>query len=475
MSEAHLETEQSAVQAQAQAQAQVFGQHVIVEYYGCNPAILNDLSALSDMLVEAAKRSGATPVKREFHQFAPHGISGVVIITESHLTIHTWPEHGYAAVDFFTCGERTDPLRAHDYLTRELSATRAHHLTLRRGIRSQPGAVSGPGEGSLWRARTDFAGELRAVRAAPDTMSDATDLWLYDDQGDQVAACRVQKVVHAGRTAHAFAEIVDTSTFGRMLVLDGMAMSAAADEATYHEALVAPPFLFAPGPVRRVAILGGGEGATLREVLRFPEVERCVMVDIDGELVELCRRHLPSWSAGAFTDPRAEVRIEDAYRFLADAAEHGECFDLILGDLPEAETTGPLAALYSPAFFALIKRCLSVDGIYCGQIGSLQMPDNVLGPQAILATGRATFGSITAYSRFIPSFGGDWVFGIASRATGDSGLPWLAPAAVDQRLLQRRAPAHPCRTYDGLTHQHAFSLPMDTRAALFPASEKAAK
>ena len=96
MSQAYIEADQS--------QAQVFGQHVIVEYYGCNPEILNDLAALSDMLVEAARRSGATPVKREFHQFAPHGISGVVIITESHLTIHTWPEHGFAAVDVFMCG-----------------------------------------------------------------------------------------------------------------------------------------------------------------------------------------------------------------------------------------------------------------------------------------------------------------------------------------------------------------------------------
>lgn len=467
MSQAYIEADQS--------QAQVFGQHVIVEYYGCNPEILNDLAALSDMLVEAARRSGATPVKREFHQFAPHGISGVVIITESHLTIHTWPEHGYAAVDFFTCGERTDPLRAHDYLTRELGATRAHHLTLRRGIRSQPSTAGGPGEGSLWRARTDFAGELRAVRSAPGTLSDTTDLWLCDDQGDQVAACRVQQVVHAGRTAHALAEIVDTGAFGRVLVLDGMTMSAAADEAAYHEALVAPPFIFAEKPARRVAIIGGGEGATLREVLRFPQVERCVMVDIDGELVELCRRHLPTWSAGAFADPRAELRIEDALHFLADAAERGERFDLILSDLPEAETTGPLAALYSPAFFALIKRCLSADGMYCGQIGSLQMPDNVLGPQAILATGRAAFGSITAYSRFIPSFGAEWIFGIASLSTGEHGLPWLDAAAVEERLLQRRAPAHPCRTYDGLTHQHAFSLPLDMRAALFPASEKAAK
>lgn len=454
----------------------VLGQHLIVEYYGCDRAILNDLPALADMLVEAAKRAGATPVKREFHQFAPHGVSGVVIITESHLTIHTWPEHGYAAVDFFTCGEGTNPRRAHEYLARGLSSTRSHPLTLRRGLSppARADAEDGAGEGSLWRARGALSGELCAARAARASLSDATDLWLFDDQGDQVAACRVQNVVHAGRTAYAYAEIVDTHAFGRVLVLDGMAMSAAADEATYHEALVAPAFVFASAPRRRVAILGGGEGATLREVLRFPEVERCVMVDIDGELVDLCRQHLPGWSAGAFTDPRAEVRIEDAQKFLARAADRGEHFDLILGDLPEAEQAGPLAELYSRSFFELIRRCLSPTGLYCGQIGSLQMPDNVLGPQAILAIAREVLGATDVYSRFIPSFGAEWVFGIASPATAERSQPPLSAAEVDQRLSQCRDPAHPFRTYDGMTHLRAFSLPKDMRVALAPASGKAA-
>lgn len=474
MSAAHCEFPEAA--------CRVLGQHVIAEYYGCNPAILDDLPALADMLIEAAKVSGATPVKHEFHQFAPHGISGVVIITESHLTIHTWPELGYAAVDFFTCGEGTSPLRAHEYLTRGLGSTRTEHLTLRRGLqppaRAAEGAAEGAaetlGQGSLWRVRSALSGELCAARAAPVTLHDPTDLWLFDDQGDQVAASQVQRVVHAGRTACAYVEIVDTRAFGRLLVLDGMAMSAAADEAAYHEALVAPAFVLAPAPVRRVAILGGGEGATLREVLRFPEVERCVMVDIDGELVSLCQRHLPSWSAGAFADPRAEVRIEDAGRFLASAAERGERYDLILGDLPEAETAGPLAALYSRSFFELIRRCLSPSGVYCGQIGSLQMPDSVLSPQAILATGRAVFGAMGVYSRFIPSFGAEWLFGIASPARGSHELPRLAPDEVDRQLAARRDPDHPCRTYDGLAHQRAFSLPKDLRAALGPAPDKAA-
>ena len=93
---------------------QVLGRHVIAEYYGCSPELLDDQAGLVDQMVTAARRAGATPVKQEFHHFAPHGISGVVIIMESHLTVHTWPELRYAAVDFFTCGEHTDPLLAHE-------------------------------------------------------------------------------------------------------------------------------------------------------------------------------------------------------------------------------------------------------------------------------------------------------------------------------------------------------------------------
>ena len=95
-------------------------------------------------------------------------------------------------------------------------------------------------------------------------------------------------------------------TFGKMLVLDGDTQSSQADEKIYHESLVHPALAACPTR-REVLILGGGEGATLREVLRHPGVARCTMVDIDGEVVELCKKYLPEWSAGAFEDPRANV------------------------------------------------------------------------------------------------------------------------------------------------------------------------
>lgn len=360
----------------------LLGQHVIAEYYGCCPEILDDLDRLSELLVTAARRSGATPIKQEFHRFLPHGISGVVIITESHLTIHTWPEHRYAAVDFFTCGQSTDPLRAHEYLRQELCASAAHHVTLKRGISLNNGIES-----------------------------------------------------------------------------------AAADAAIYQESLVAPAFVLAERPLRRVALLGGGEGATLREVLRFPEVQRCVLVEVDPELADRRKKQRLDSPQGAFADPRAELCFEDAYRFLERAAMKGEKYDLILCDLPEAEAGGPVAQLYSQSFFALLRNCLAPQGIYAGHMGSLQRTPSALGPQALLPVAAATFEWVMPYLRFLPSERAEWVFAVGGMAARAS-LP--GPAEVDARLAQRRDPAWPCRTYDGETHQRLFSLSKDVRRALAP-------
>ncbi len=109
------------------------GRHVLSEYYGCNPYVLNDEEYLRRIMEEAAEKSGATIVKSVFHRFSPYGVSGVVVIAESHLSIHTWPEFGYASVDLFTCGESVDPWVAFEYLKEHLKARTATTLELKRG------------------------------------------------------------------------------------------------------------------------------------------------------------------------------------------------------------------------------------------------------------------------------------------------------------------------------------------------------
>ena len=110
------------------------GQQISVEYYKCDPGILNDVTAIKRAMRDAADLAGATIVQEAFHLFNPHGVSGVIVIAESHLAIHTWPEYGYAAVDLFTCGDDVDPSIAFNHLKAALRAREYTAVEMKRGI-----------------------------------------------------------------------------------------------------------------------------------------------------------------------------------------------------------------------------------------------------------------------------------------------------------------------------------------------------
>ncbi len=114
----------------------MLGRHLIVEFVDCNNGMLDNLAALEQHMKESVRRAGATIVESVFHRYNPQGVSGVVVIAESHISIHTWPEYGYAAVDFFTCGDTVDPYKAHDYMKEALGAQSSSIQELRRGIPS---------------------------------------------------------------------------------------------------------------------------------------------------------------------------------------------------------------------------------------------------------------------------------------------------------------------------------------------------
>ena len=114
----------------------ILGQHLIVEYTGCNCDILDNSEMLEKSLTDAVRKAGATIVNATFHRYNPQGVSGVVVIAESHMSIHTWPEYGYAAVDFFTCGEECDPKLAHEHMKQALECESADVTELKRGMPS---------------------------------------------------------------------------------------------------------------------------------------------------------------------------------------------------------------------------------------------------------------------------------------------------------------------------------------------------
>lgn len=228
----------------------------------------------------------------------------------------------------------------------------------------------------------------------------------------------VETVLASGRTAFQSYLFFRSPSQGVCVVLDGDIQSCAADEALYHEALVHPAMLLHPAP-RRVLIMGGGEGATAREVLRHPAVEQVVMVDLDGEFVDLCREHLADWNAGVFEDPRLELRHEDINDYLA-AAPAG--FDVAIGDLVDvADWDSPAAALYGEALYRRLRERLNDGAVVATQAGALAT-GNVAGHARVRETLAGQFREARSYGHIVPSFFHLWGYLIA----GDVDMPWSA-------------------------------------------------
>jgi spermidine synthase len=265
----------------------------------------------------------------------------------------------------------------------------------------------------------------------------------------------IEQVYYAGRTPFQSVGVIKTPVLGKMLILDGDTQSAQFDEKIYHESLVHPAMA---GAADRsdVLILGGGEGATLREVLRHPQVRRCTMVDIDGQVVELSKQHLPEWSAGAFDDPRARVIIGDALEFLsADRDRYG----VIISDLTEPLEDSPSNPLFCDAVFRDIKARLAEGGIYVLQASTAGFHNMSLHAK-MARTLRAYYKHVVSFYTHVPAFDNDWAF-IACSDRID--LAELDPAIVDAYCAELRGENF---FYDGITHRRIFSLPLYLRREL---------
>ncbi|MEW6263096.1 MAG: fused MFS/spermidine synthase [Thermodesulfobacteriota bacterium] len=220
--------------------------------------------------------------------------------------------------------------------------------------------------------------------------------------------CR--QVVFSGRSEYQSIDFVDTLEYGRMLFLDGVAQSSERDERIYHELMVHPALLTHPHPTS-VCVIGGSEGATIREIFKHPEVRRVVMVDIDEQLVGLCRQHLPHYSAGAYDDPRLTLLFTDGRAFLEKTDQK---FDVILVDLSDPVPDSPSVMLFTREFYQTVFNRLEPDGVACFQGESLQ-PWRVELHARMVNTLAAVFPVVTAYPYALPCFHEIHAFILASR------------------------------------------------------------
>ena len=284
--------------------------------------------------------------------------------------------------------------------------------------------------------------------------------WYVESVANELlTAVGVRGVLFEGDTPYQHVQVLETTPFGRALVLDGKTQSTEADEWVYHEGLVQPVMIAHPDP-RRVFIAGGGEGATAREVLRHRSVTEVVMVDLDRQVVDLCREYLPRHHRGAFDDPRMKVLYEDALAYLRD---NPEPFDVIVIDIPDPLEGGPAYLLYTEEFYGLVRSRLRPGGLVVVQAGPAG-PTNVTEVFTSIARTMGTVFPRTHASRvFVPSFATMWGF-VAGGLDDSPDVTGAAPEEIDRRIAARLTSE--LAYYDGAAHAGLFALPKYVREAL---------
>ncbi|ELR97846.1 fused MFS/spermidine synthase [Gloeocapsa sp. PCC 73106] len=266
----------------------------------------------------------------------------------------------------------------------------------------------------------------------------------------------VNRILAYQKTAYQEMYIVESGAYGKALVLDGKWQSCTGDEFLYHEALVHPA-LIAHGSPQKVLILGGGEGATIREVLRWNTITKVMMVDIDGEVVEACREHLPEMHQNAFDDPRVELVIADALEILDTTSE---TWDVIISDLSDPIEEGPSFPLFTKEYYQKLQKVLAPKGIVVIQAGPVA-PANLQIHARLVNTLKAVFPNV--HSCFSPTttYGSAWGFALASEETLNS---QPNPTEVDELLKTKTHGGF--RAIDGIGLLSVLNTPLYIRQAI---------
>jgi len=264
-------------------------------------------------------------------------------------------------------------------------------------------------------------------------------------------------VLASEQSPYQHIEVVETFQYGRCLLLDGKMQSTEADEFIYHEALVHPAATVHPEP-KRVCLVGGGEGAAMRELYKHPSVEHITMIDIDRRVIELCAKHLPEWNAGTYRDKRTRLVHQDARKWLQDHKK--EKWDLIFVDLTEPIEEGPSFLLFTQEFYKLAAERMTPNGIIVTQAGWTN-PTDLTCFGAIYQTMKKAFPIVRPYEANVPGFDNPWGFCLASKRPD----PREFSAERVDRVLQNRGVKR-LRWYDGITHVGIQHMAKHLRVAI---------
>jgi spermidine synthase len=327
----------------------------------CEDAYLFDAESTRSLIREAIALSELTVLNDIVHTFDDGGYTSAFILAESHVTLHTWPEHDrIVLVEISVC----------DYYRPN------HERTLTLGKHIQ--AIFNPNS------------IIQEVMPMTPRIADQ----VNSGQGYYV---ELDSIIATRKSHYQEIIVADTKSFGRTLVLDGVFQTSEVDECYYHEPLVHIPMISHSNP-SNVLICGGGDGIAARDVLYHPGVECCEIVDIDQELIELSKQELYMIHQGSFSDPRLTVHVEDAAKFVDQSTKK---YDVIIMDTTDAVGCGEV--LYSHDFYRNIKSHLNDDGCIGLHLGS----PFYMHPPAKQAIGYLDelFPSIYPYMQFVPAYG----------------------------------------------------------------------
>lgn len=277
------------------------------------------------------------------------------------------------------------------------------------------------------------------------------ELWVTEEHLKAVRlSYKITETLYHGESSFQKIDVVDTVAYGRMLLLDGLVMTTEKDEFVYHEMISHIPMLAHPNP-KKVLVIGGGDGGTVREVLKHPSVEEVVLCEIDGDVIDVSRRFLPS-IAGKLDDPRVDIQVRDGVAYIAEQKNR---FDVILID--STDPIGPGEGLFTEEFYHNVKAALTENGIMANQSESpIANPREIRLVYALL--GRV-FPTVTPYVATIPTYPGhywSWAFCSESRKPADG---FDNPVAAE---LEKG-----CKFFNRDVHKAVFALPNFVRERIY--------
>jgi len=419
----------------------------------CTASLLTDLEKLSTLCREATVASGLTIVDEKYHVFPdfngqPGGITGAVLLAESHLAVHTWPERRGVTLDVYVCNFTDD------------NGAKAQQLfdALMLAFRPKSQVVNRINRGDL--SASTQAAAADAVALAPGGGAGSNELifdWLNANSGYGFTASRRLQTIES---PYQRVEVYDTPQFGKLFRLDGRLMTSEKEEFFYHECMTHPALLTHPNP-QSVLVIGGGDGGSSEEIFKHPSVKRIVMAELDAAVIDVARTHLTEIHKGALDDPRLEIRIGDGFDFVKNTPEK---FDLIVLDLTDPDT--PAFHLYSEEFFRMCRDRLNPGGMLTLHLGTpVYSPETVRKNAENL---RKVFKQVHPLALFIPLYGSLWCLGIAS----DGANPRLMSSeAIAARLRERRIGA--LKYYNAELHGALFALPNFVRDLIGPVTTPA--